>query len=766
MSASTSTTRSATWAAVLVAAFMIAQQLAGKALRDAFFLSHFGASALPAVMSAAALLSVAAVFGSARLFKRIAPSRVLPIFFGGSAALFVGEWALSLFMPKVAAVSVYLHTSFGAVVVSGFWLVVNERFDPHTAKRVIGRIAGGATLGGVAGGLAAWSGATLLSIPTMILILGVVNAICALTVPAISSVGSARREEAPPENSTLTIFEETPYLRHLALLVGFGGFTGAISDYVLKSRAALHFDSEPELVSFFALLYLGIALATFALQSLLAQRVVRFLGLAFTVATLPGAGVGLGLLAFLFPGLFTFVAFRGGTAVVESSLYRSGYELLYTPLPPEKKRPTKALIDVGADKLGATAGAGFAFFIVGIFPLAASVFLVGIAVVVSAAALLVTRSLHRGYMASLADSLRTGAIDPADVEAIDAATLQTIVAIDRAKVLEGLEVSARPAVRVGPERKEVLSQLRGGASVGDARRRASPDRVHPPLRHSSVRGVGDVDAIGTAILGLRSEDQGRIAAALRVHNPLPDALVSHVIPLLSDDAAAVHAVPALQRVAPTHVGQLLDALLRPRTPLAVRRRLCDVLGAVATERSAGGLAQVLQDEAFELRFRAASGLLRILQRNDSIRLPRESVLQAVRVEASSCARRWKYQTTVDGTLTQTPPVESVEGKRVLQGLAYIFTLLLAVFDREPLRLAIRALAHDDRTQRGTGLEFLEQMLPGDLREILWPLLTDRRLALGSLWSEADILADLVQDASQEPDLSAVRRWVQERRSGP
>ena len=125
--------------------------------------------------------------------------------------------------------------------------------------------------------------------------------------------------------------------------------------------------------------------------------------------------------------------------MVESSLYRSGYELLYTPLPPETKRPTKALIDVGADKLGATAGAGLAFFILGIFPLAANSFLVAVGVVASAAALLVTRSLHRGYMASLADSLRTGTIDLAEVEAIDAVTLETIIAIDRAKVLEGIE---------------------------------------------------------------------------------------------------------------------------------------------------------------------------------------------------------------------------------------------------------------------------------------------------------------------------------------
>ena len=36
---------------------------------------------------------------------------------------------------------------------SGFWLIASERFDPHTAKKVFGQIAGAGTLGGMLGGL-------------------------------------------------------------------------------------------------------------------------------------------------------------------------------------------------------------------------------------------------------------------------------------------------------------------------------------------------------------------------------------------------------------------------------------------------------------------------------------------------------------------------------------------------------------------------------------------------------------------------------------
>ena len=67
---------------------------------------------------------------------------------------------------------VYLHVSaFGGALVSGFWSLVNERFDPHTARRVVGRIGTGATAGGMAGGALAWISSQLLPLPAILLVL-------------------------------------------------------------------------------------------------------------------------------------------------------------------------------------------------------------------------------------------------------------------------------------------------------------------------------------------------------------------------------------------------------------------------------------------------------------------------------------------------------------------------------------------------------------------------------------------------------------------
>ena len=69
---------------------------------------------------------------------------MVPAAFVLSAVLLAGEWAAITRFPKVTIIAFYLHTIvFGSVLTSGFWSLINERFDPHTAKKLVGRIAGG-----------------------------------------------------------------------------------------------------------------------------------------------------------------------------------------------------------------------------------------------------------------------------------------------------------------------------------------------------------------------------------------------------------------------------------------------------------------------------------------------------------------------------------------------------------------------------------------------------------------------------------------------
>ena len=47
----------------------------------------------------------------------------------------------------------------------------------------------------------------------------------------------------------------------------------------------------------------------------------------------------------------SLIAARGGESVFRGSLFRTGYEIFYTPIPSDEKRAAKSIIDVGFDEL-------------------------------------------------------------------------------------------------------------------------------------------------------------------------------------------------------------------------------------------------------------------------------------------------------------------------------------------------------------------------------------------------------------------------------
>ena len=151
--------------AMAVSGLLVAHQVAGKALRDAIFLSQFSMTNLPAMVTVAAIVSIAASIAGSRILVRSGPQRVLPLAFILSSALQSAEWLLLGWSARLAACAIYLHmVAFGAVLISGFWSLMAESFDSRSAKESFGRIGGMGTFGGLCGGLlaervAAWFGA-------------------------------------------------------------------------------------------------------------------------------------------------------------------------------------------------------------------------------------------------------------------------------------------------------------------------------------------------------------------------------------------------------------------------------------------------------------------------------------------------------------------------------------------------------------------------------------------------------------------------------
>src|SRR5689334_16573288 len=121
--------------ACFIATTMMAWQVAAKTTRDSLFLSAFDpVQALPPMMVAASVASVLMAILSAKLLHKWGPSLVIPIGFLFGAGLHIAEYVLLPEFPGPVAIAIYIHVvAIGSVLLSGFWALANERFDPRQA---------------------------------------------------------------------------------------------------------------------------------------------------------------------------------------------------------------------------------------------------------------------------------------------------------------------------------------------------------------------------------------------------------------------------------------------------------------------------------------------------------------------------------------------------------------------------------------------------------------------------------------------------------
>ena len=403
--------------AMLCAAAVTAQFVTGRATRDALLLSSLDLGALPAMLMVTSIVSIFLVLANGRAARRFGPGTLVPASFAASGALFLAEAALRSSAPTVTAIVVYLHISAaGPLLTSGFWLIASERFDPHSARRHFGRIAGVGTLGGLLSAIITERIAASIGLPAMLPVLAGLHVACALLVrkladddarrPAVPASIAPRAASVRTPSGGLHVLAEAPYLRHLAALVLLGTTGAALVDYLFKTEAVATFGRGDTLLRFFSVYYAATSLLTFLVQTSASRAVLERFGLAATAITPSGALLAGSVGSLIAPGFASLMLARGSESVFRSSLFRTGYELFYTPVAPAEKRAAKSFIDVGSDRLGDAVGGGLVRLVTVLAPAAESAPLIlGLAVGCSAAAILVASRLNRGYLGTLESSL-------------------------------------------------------------------------------------------------------------------------------------------------------------------------------------------------------------------------------------------------------------------------------------------------------------------------------------------------------------------------
>jgi AAA family ATP:ADP antiporter len=732
--------------ATVTAAIVIAQHVAASAARDAFFLASHPASALPGAVIMSSIVSVAFLPLLARMMGRFGPAIVLPLAATTSALLLIVEWVLSHQRPELAALAVFVHTTvIGSVLVSGFWSLFNERFDPHTARQLMRRVAGGAALGGVVGGLLVErAGAAGVELPDLLPMVAIVQLLAAAGSRSLAGGRSrttqvALREPAESYSSLL----RSPYLRAIALLVILTAFVSTLTSFVLKAEAASTYVKSGELLRFFARYYLGLGLLGFLLQITLSRLALNRFGLGITIATLPAAIGGLGLIAFATPMLWSLALLRGIDEALTNSLYRSGYELLYTPVAPRTKRRFKTVADVGFDRLGKSLGSGLVWLVLSMFAGTHVRVLLAVTVIGSIATIIVATRLSRGYVASLTQSLRSRAMS------LDADVLENAITL---RTMADAGINRDELVAALSDREAAAEPASIDFAGSDAGMWGTQTIAVRGLRQS-LGGTSDNVAADTAadtlleeVADLRSGDPDRMRRVLRLDTRLDRHLVPHVISLLARDDVSPLAVTALRRVVDAATGQMVDTLIDAGASPVVRRRLPQVLAGSGSPIAIAGLLQALDDSEFEVRFRSAGALMRSREAHPDCVIPRETVFEAALREIRRS--RPLLEHNASNTSDQRP-------------LELVFRILSLALDPEPLKLAQHAFGNDDPQLRGTALEYLETVLPGNVLQELRPLV-GARLATASARTrtakelESELLAS---SAAMAIDVASLRRTL-------
>ncbi len=373
-----------------------------KSLRNASFLDRLTDARLPLAYFLTAVLMGLIVNLHSRLQVRL-PRRNLIV---GSLAFFLATmfvfWWLLRYPWEWVPVAFWVWANiFAIVLVTQFWILVNDTFNPREAKRLIGFIGSGAQLGAILGGvlaglLARGSGSGLL-LPLAAGMLG-------LGIASVFEIFRRQKQRAAspaaqPEQKAAhgpsaggrkfgfrDAFKTTRTDAFLRLLAGIMVVTWVVStliDYQFNSVVSRRIEGAPNLTSFFGFFNAGAMAVAFLLQLLLTSRIIKSWGIRVTLLIYPLALLffsgGTGLIAYA--SILPAILLKASDKSLAYSLNQSVRELLYIPISPDQKYQAKIFIDMFLNRFAKGLGAVILMGLLLAFPREAALRFISVAVV-------------------------------------------------------------------------------------------------------------------------------------------------------------------------------------------------------------------------------------------------------------------------------------------------------------------------------------------------------------------------------------------------
>jgi ATP:ADP antiporter, AAA family len=342
-----------------------------KPVTRGLFIEKLGAENLPWIQFGAGIVIGFIMQGYTRAIG-LAPRRwMIPLTLAGIVVATAVFYTLFAGYPtnRLVAVGFYLFGLItGILLISQFWTLANDVYDPRQAKRIFGFIGAGASLGGFAGATMTSTVVQRIGTNSVLLVSAATLALCTITVAMIvrrepgagRSDASKTGEEASVSGAeAFRLLRSSRHLQTIAMVIGFAAIGAAIIEQQLnmaaaEAKGATNVDA---VTAFLAQITAYLSLIGFLVQVLLTSRIHRFLGIGFALMILPVVDSVTGLLMLMNGALWTAGLARVMDTSLRYTVDKTTREILFLPLPVDVKYQAKPFIDVTVDRVAKGMGA-------------------------------------------------------------------------------------------------------------------------------------------------------------------------------------------------------------------------------------------------------------------------------------------------------------------------------------------------------------------------------------------------------------------------
>jgi ATP:ADP antiporter, AAA family len=515
------------------------------------FIQSLGAENLPYVLLAAGFVIAFIMQGYSRAVSLLPKKAVIPVAQAVLAGLMVVFFLLFQTGHQAVSVVFFLFGQIlGILLISQFWTLANDIFDPRQAKRVFGFIGGGASLGGIVGSLLATQAKAigtfnllLVSAATMVACIVVVTVILRRNRDVeLASIASAGEEKGVGAGEAIRLLRSSKHLQIIAAVIAFAAIGAGLIEQQLNMAAQAFQGREADgLTSFLGQVQLYTSTLGFIIQIWLVSKIQRHLGVGFALLMLPVSLGVTGGIILLNAALWAPALARVLDTSLRYTVDKTTREILFLPLSSEIKYQAKPFVDVTVDRMGKAASALLALVLIAPWGLQldwaqisyASLGVTGLWIFTAVAA-------KRGYLSAFRQSIerRDVVADDVRITQADLQTIETLVeelsdpdeqrvlyAIDILETLEKRNLVTPLLLQHESPRVRARALAALGASRPDAARRWLPriERLltdgDPGVRAAAIGALANIQEASAVALArpfIADRDQRLAATAATV----------------------------------------------------------------------------------------------------------------------------------------------------------------------------------------------------------------------------------------------------------